>query len=78
MADLVLTDLNEAILLHLQRRARGHGRTPVDEAKEIICQALEGGSQSAWDSVDAIYRRLAESGHVFSDSAALVREDRQR
>lgn len=78
MAELVLTDINEITLLRLQGRASRHGRSPVEEAKSILSEALEGKGSDAWASVDAIYQRLAESGRVFSDSADLLREDRDR
>jgi hypothetical protein len=32
----------------------------------------------AWEPVDAIYRRLEATGRTFSDSADLLREDRDR
>jgi hypothetical protein len=42
-------------------------------------EETEGGNGAdIWGSVDAIYRRLATSGQVFSDSADLLREDRDR
>jgi plasmid stability protein len=78
MAELVLTDVDEGVLQHLQERARCHGRTPAEEARAILAEALRGKRPDAWASVDAIYRRLAASGRSFSDSADLLREDRDR
>ncbi len=76
MASLVLKDMNEGILDHLRQRAKGHGRTPEEEAKAILAEAME--CKDAWAEVDAIYSRLEASGGDFCDSAELLREDRDR
>jgi plasmid stability protein len=78
MAELVLTDVDEVVLDHLRERAARHGRTSAEEAKAILEEALRGRSPDAWAPVDAIYHRLAASGRTFSDSAELLREDRDR
>jgi plasmid stability protein len=78
MAELVLTDVNERILYHLQARAAGHGRTPEEEAKAILSEALQGEGQDPWAQVDALYNHFAASARPFSDSAKLLREDRDR
>lgn len=78
MAELLLTNLDDTLLHHLQDRARHHGRTPAEEARAILAEALCGKHADAWASVDAIYQRLAASGRPFSDSAGLLREDRDR
>jgi plasmid stability protein len=78
MAELLLTDVTDGVFHQLQERANSHGRTPAEEAKAILSEALHGESQNGWAGVDAIYRRLAASGRTFSDSAGLLREDRDR
>jgi plasmid stability protein len=78
MAELVLTEVNERILYHLRARAAGHGRTPEEEAKAILSDALEGEEQDVWAQVDALYRHFTASARTFSDSADLLREDRDR
>jgi plasmid stability protein len=78
MAELVLTDVEDGILHRLRERAARHGRTPTDEAKVILAEALHGKGPDVWAPVDAIYHRLATSGQTFSDSADLLREDRDR
>jgi hypothetical protein len=78
MAELVLTDVDTVVLLHLQKRAARRGRTPAEEAKAILAEALREQSPDVWAPVDAIYHRLAASGRTFSDSADLLREDRDR
>jgi plasmid stability protein len=78
MAELVITDLDEVVLDHLRERASRRGRTSAEEAKAILAEALGGEGPDVWAPVDAIYRRLAASGRAFSDSADLLREDRDR
>jgi antitoxin FitA len=78
MAELVLTDLDDAILHQIQERALRHGRTLAEEANALLADALHGQLPDPWAPVDALYHRLAASGRTFSDSAALLREDRDR
>ncbi len=78
MAELVLADVDDVVLHHLEERATRHGRTPAQEAKAILAEAVGGNRPDVWAPVDAIYRRLAASGQTFSDSADLLREDRDR
>jgi plasmid stability protein len=78
MADLVLTGVDDGVLRHLQERARANGRTPAEEARAILTDALRGPPPGPWSVVDAIYERLAASGRRFGDSAGLLREDRDR
>jgi antitoxin FitA len=78
MQELVLTDVDDVVLRDLRERATRHGRTPADEAKAILAEALRSKSADVWASVDEIYQRLAGSGRTFTDSAEQLREDRER
>lgn len=78
MAELILTEVDNRVLHSLQERALRHGRTPVEEAKAILAETLHGKLPDAWAQVDEIYHRLAATGRTFSDSADLIREDRDR
>src|SRR5262245_33454131 len=78
MAELVIPDLEEAVLDQRAERAARHGRTPAQEAKVILAEAVSCQPLDAWRSVDELYQRLAASGRTFSDSADLLREDRDR
>jgi plasmid stability protein len=78
MAGLILTDVDDIVLRHLQERATRHGRTPAQEAQAILAETLGGSRPDVWAPVDAIYRRLEAAGRSFSDSADLLREDRDR
>jgi plasmid stability protein len=78
MAELVLTGVDDAVLHSLEELAARHGRTPDEEAKAILAESVGGKRPDAWEPVDAIYERLAVSGRTFSDSADLLRKDRDR
>jgi plasmid stability protein len=78
MAELVLTDVDDAVLHNLQELAARHGRTPDQEAKAILAECVGAEYRDAWAPVDAIYERLAATGRTFSDSVKLLREDRDR
>jgi plasmid stability protein len=75
MSSLVLPDVDKVMLARLQMRATLHGSSLEEEALRILAEALE---EAPWTEVEAIRQRLAQSGRVFSDSAELVREDRDR
>jgi plasmid stability protein len=78
MSELILADVDDSILHDLRERAARHGRTLPEEAKAILAAALRDKRGDVWAPVDAIYQRLAASGQTFSDSADLLREDRNR
>lgn len=78
MAELVLSDLNAGVLNQLQERADSHGRTPEEEAKAILAAALRAEPSAPWAAVNAIYHNLSTVGRAYSDSAELLREDRDR
>ena len=78
MSQLVILDVTEQLLEQLHQRAALHGRSAPAEAKAILEAALGADRALIWDGVDAIYDRLAASGHGFCDSAELIREDRER
>ena len=78
MAELTLTDVDEEVLSRLRDRASRHGRTTPQEATGILADAVRGQSPTNWEAVDNIFRRLQTAGQTFSDSADLVREDRDR
>ena len=77
MAELVLNDVDDAVLHDLRERATRHNE---------VCRRGQGdlGGSDARPTarrlarVNAIYQHLAASGRPFSDSADLLREDRDR
>ena len=78
MPELIISHLDPTMLAQLNQRASQHGRTLEDEVKSILEQAATTPSPTIWSAVDAIREQLAATGRDFSDSAQLVREDRQR
>jgi plasmid stability protein len=78
MSALVILDVDEATLARLREQAMTHGRTPEMEAKAILTAALQTPPADPWAAAEAIHQRLAATGQVFSDSAELLREDRDR
>lgn len=78
MASLLIPDVEENTLSRLHERAHAHGRTPEAEAKALLEGLLQASPAPIWDKVNAFRNRLAASGRYFSDSAELLREDRDR
>ena len=78
MPERTLRDLDESLMRRLQQRAAAHGQPPEAEAKAILAQTLGSAPEEVWAKVDAIHARLTASGRRFSDSAELLREDRER
>jgi plasmid stability protein len=78
MSQLIIAEIEEGVLQRLRDQATAHGRTTEAEARAILEDALRRQQTDVWARVDAIYERLAASGRTFSDSAELLREDRDR
>jgi plasmid stability protein len=78
MPELLLTNVEESVLSRLHERAARHRRTPAEEAAAILIDTLNAVHGANWSQVDAIYQRLTASGRQFSDSADMLREDRDR
>ncbi len=78
MSQLTILDIDDSLMQRLQQRAAAHGQTVEAEARTILAQTLGTPEDDIWARVDAIHDRLAASGRAFSDSAELLREDRER
>lgn len=78
MSQLTISDLDEVLLEELRRQAADHNRTLEAEAGAILASVLQHSRLDPWEQVDAIRDRLAARGRCFSDSAELVRLDRDR
>ena len=78
MPEIAVHDLDPEVFASLRDQAVVHGRTLEAEIKTILTEATHPRAAEAWSEVDAIRQRLASSGRSFSDSAELVREDRER
>ena len=77
MAQMLVRDLDPEVVERLKARARVHGRSLQKEVKAILEEAAATLSLSEAEEVAELWqKRLA--GREYSDSAELVREDRER
>ena len=77
MAQMLVRDLDPEVVERLKERARVHGRSLQKEVKAILEEAAATLSLSeAGEVAESWQKRLA--GREYSDSAELVREDRER
>jgi hypothetical protein len=75
MPELVLHDLDAAVLDRLSELASRTGRTVEQEAKVMLEESVGLARKRAAEAA----RRIRKShGRMFSDSAELIREDRDR
>lgn len=77
MAQVLVRQLDKKVVIRLKRRAKEHGRSLQSEVKTILEEAVPD-YEAAWKRIEAFRRRLEKSGRKFSDSADLIREDRDR
>jgi len=80
MAQLILNDLDPTILEQLKVRAANHHRSLEDELKVILQEVIETEQVAKMTAFreQSTQMRQALSGRVHTDSAELVREDRDR
>jgi len=80
MAQLILNDLDPTILEQLKVRAANHQRSLEDELKVILQEVIETEQVAKMTAFreQAAQMRQALSGRIHTDSAELVREDRDR
>lgn len=77
MAQLLVRDLDDAVMARLKERARRNRRSLQAEAKAILEAAAP---RYTRDEALAVFRSWQSrfAGRTFSDSAELIREDRDR
>jgi plasmid stability protein len=85
MTQVLLENLNPVLINQLETLARLHGRSLQEEIKHILQQAVQSQLRSYHTGGDmakareAVARSQARyAGRTFSDSAELIREDRER
>ncbi len=79
MPNILVRDIPPQTLAALKIRARQHRRSLQQELAALLEEAAQQAAQPSPDEIAAAIRaRLAQSGRVFSDSTALIREDRAR
>lgn len=86
MTQLVITDLDPAVIEKLKVRATNLGRTLEEELKAILVAVVaseETPQMNRKETLSQARERLTKvrqryAGRIFKDSAELLREDRQR
>jgi len=78
MAQVLVRNLDEKVVARLKKRATQRGRSLQAEVKMILEEAARMDYAEAWKAAERIYNKLKRSGLQFSDSAELIREDRER
>jgi len=77
MSSILVRDLDDNIVGKLKTIAKNHGRSLQGEVKAILTDAISFLSMEEAASVVAGWRKKLK-GRQFSDSANLIREDRDR
>lgn len=77
MAQVLVRQLNDKVVDRLKKRAKEHGRSLQSEVKAILEDAVPD-YERAWKRIDSLRLRLKRSGRKFSNSADLIRKDRDR
>ena len=77
MAQVLVRQLNDKVVDRLKKRAKEHGRSLQSEVKTILEEAVPD-YESAWKRIAKFRKTLEQSRRKFSDSATLIREDRDR
>ena len=76
MPQLLIRNLEPETIERLKARAKRHNRSLQGEAKSILEESAKVSMVEARELADKWHKRLA--GRKFSDSADLIREDRER
>jgi plasmid stability protein len=80
MAQVLVREVDDEVVEKLKVRARSHGRSLQKELQIILKEAAVGAIPLSMEEFlsKASAIRVRTAGHVVSDSAELVREDRDR
>jgi plasmid stability protein len=76
MAQIIVRNLDDAVVERLKARARANGRSLEAEVRQILEQSAKVDMATARLMAMDIRRRL--KGRKFPDVAELIREDRER
>ena len=77
MARVLIRQLDRRVVARLKKRAKEHGRSLQLEVKTILEDAVPDYA-AARKRIERFRKHLKQSGRVFSDSADLLRKDRNR
>jgi plasmid stability protein len=78
MAQILVRDVGEAAVARLKRRAKRRGRSLQGEVKAILEEVAGREAAMVKARREAARIRARFAGRPFSDSTALIREDRER
>lgn len=82
MGKLIVTGLDNLLVDALEARAAAHGRTPEEEGREILAEALEADAQArrdAWfEEAKKFRERAFPNGYKGPSTTDLLRADRDR
>jgi len=78
MPDILIRGVDARVLRRLKARAKRNGRSLQGETKLILEHAAGHSLPEALAAARRWRKKLAKSGKRFTDSAALIREDRSR
>jgi antitoxin FitA len=77
MAQILVRGLDNAVVARLKERARDNRRSLQGEVKAILEEAAAQATNAEIEAIlDRWQRHWQEKGKTFSDSAELIREDR--
>lgn len=78
MAQILVRNVDEEIVARLKQRAANNGRSLQAEVKMVLEQASGIDTINVWRKVEQFRTKMQKSGRAFSDSAVLLRKDRER
>ena len=77
MAQVLVRQLDDKLVERLKKRAKEHGRSLQSEVKTILEEAVPDYA-GAWKRIGKLKKALEQAGRTFSDSAPLIRKERDR
>ncbi len=78
MPQLLVRNLQEEVVESLKQRAKANHRSLQAEVALILENAAKVQPANFWKDAKTIREQLAQYKHSFSDSAELIRKDRDR
>ena len=76
MTQLLVRGVPDNVAAELKRRAKKHGRSAEAEHRAILLAALKPIGDDFWEAAEKL--RAEFKGRKFTDSAKLIRQDRDR
>lgn len=78
MPDVLIRNVPKKVLEGLKRKAKRHGRSLQQELKLLLAEVSEDSVKDFAERARFVRERIAKYAPVQTDSAELIREDRQR